>query len=328
MEAQPAVSIVVTCRNNESTIGECLQALANQDYPNEKVEILVIDAKSSDRTVEISRQYTAKVYVKPLNAAEAYNYAMKFASFDILGFVDSDAKVEAHWLKKLVPRLSEPKVAGVSGAIETWNTQNPWARAIGYEIKSRYGRIGKFTGRIATMNLLLRRSVIEEAGGWDEAFPSQYDTEFGFRISRLGYKIAYEPSAKCYHFNRPTLHAYWRQQLQYGRNTSRLYFKYGRLARGDEITDVGMNIQPALWLSLLATLLLGVVQQLRLLWWISTGLLLAILVYYLYSAARISSKFNDWSAMRLFVLYFVRVFAWISGAASAVASYLGGGQKK
>jgi hypothetical protein len=56
--------------------------------------------------------------------------------------------------------------------------------------------------------------------------------------------------------------------------------------------------------------------------------LLAILVYYLYSAARISSKFNDWSAMRLFVLYFVRVFAWISGAASAVASYLGGGQKK
>jgi microsomal dipeptidase-like Zn-dependent dipeptidase len=37
-------------------------------------------------------------------------------------------------------------VAGVSGSIETWNTENPWARSIGYEIKNRYSRIGKYTG--------------------------------------------------------------------------------------------------------------------------------------------------------------------------------------
>jgi GT2 family glycosyltransferase len=102
------------------------------------------------------------------------------------------------------------------------------------------------------MNLLLKRSVIEEVGGWDEGFPSQYDTDFGYRMSHLGYKIAYEPDAKCYHYNRPTLGAYWRQQRQYGRNTTRLYFKHGRLAKGDEITDVGMNIQPALYLLVFA----------------------------------------------------------------------------
>ena len=135
-------------------------------------------------------------------------------------------------------------MAGVSGSIETWNNDNPWARSIGYELKNRYRRIGKYTGRIATMNLLLKKAVIEEAGGWDEKLPSQYDTDLGFRVSAKGYKIAYEPTAVCYHFNRPTLKAYYRQQLQYGKNTLKLYFKHGHLAKGDEITDVGMNIQP------------------------------------------------------------------------------------
>ena len=50
-------------------------------------------------------------------------------------------------------------------------------------------------GRIATMNLLLKKAVIEEVGGWDENLPSQYDTDLGFRVSAKGYRIAYEPSA-------------------------------------------------------------------------------------------------------------------------------------
>ena len=102
------------------------------------------------------------------------------------------------------------------------------------------------------MNLLLKKSVLKEVGGWDEGLPSQYDTDMGFKITAKGFKFAYEPAAKCYHFNRQTVRAYWRQQLQYGENTLKLYFKHGKLARGDEITDWGMNIQPALVLAVVA----------------------------------------------------------------------------
>jgi cellulose synthase/poly-beta-1,6-N-acetylglucosamine synthase-like glycosyltransferase len=324
MDVDPKVSVIVTCRNNAQTIGECLQALNSQDYPKDAVEIIVVDACSIDGTVEIAKKYASKVFSEPLNAAAAYNYAMKIASHDILGFVDADAKVEAEWLRKLVPHLEDPKVAGASGTIETWNADNPWARSIGYEIKNRYSRIGKFTGRIATMNLLLKKSVLEEAGGWDEGFPSQYDTDFGFRMSRLGYKIAYEPDAKCYHFNRQTVRTYWRQQRQYGKNTTRLYFKHRHLAKGDEITDFWMNIQPALLLSVIAFFLLGIVPLLRPLWYVSGGLLAAITLYYLHSAANISAKFKDRAAMRLLVLYFVRTFAWTTGATAAAINYVSG----
>ena len=172
------------------------------------------------------------------------------------------------------------------------------------------------------MNLLLKKAVIEEAGGWDEMLPSQYDTDFGFRISAKGYKIAYEPSAVCYHFNRPTLKAFYRQQLQYGKNTLKLYFKHGHLAKGDEITDAGMNIQPMLLLGVVVLFILGIVPLLRILWIFSGLILLAMLVYFIYSAMKLSAKYQDWSAMRLVVLYFVRSVAWFVGAVNTTWQYL------
>ena len=318
----PKVSIIVASYNNEETIEECLKAILAQNYPKDSFEVIVMDGGSKDSTVKIAQQFPIKVFSIPINCPAAYNYAMKVAQYPILGYIDSDAKVEAEWLRKVVPHLDEPKVAGVSGSIETWNSDNPWAKSIGYELKNRYLRIGKYTGRIATMNLLLKRSVVEEAGGWDEGLASQYDTDFGFRISALGYKIAYEPTAVCYHYNRSTLKAYYRQQLQYGKNTLRLYFKHGHLAKGDEITDVGMNIQPILLLAVVVSFLIGIIPLLRLAWAISGLILLAMVVYFVYSAAKISSKFHDWSAMRLFALYFVRSAAWFVGAVYTTTKFL------
>jgi cellulose synthase/poly-beta-1,6-N-acetylglucosamine synthase-like glycosyltransferase len=320
--AYPKVSIIVASYNNQDTIGECLQALLAQNYPADHFEVIVMDGVSKDNTVKIAEQFPIKVISISLNCPAAYNYAFKIAAYPILGFVDSDAKVERDWLRKLVPHLSELQVAGVSGSIDTWNQDNPWARSIGYELKNRYRRIGKYTGRIATMNLLLKKSVIEEAGGWDEKLPSQYDTDFGFRMASKGYKIAYEPSAVCYHYNRPTLKAYYRQQLQYGRNTLKLYFKHGHLAKGDEITDAGMNIQPIILLVVIGLFLVGIIPSLRQLWIGSGAILLTMFIYFVYSAAKISTKFHDWSAMRLIVLYYVRSAAWFVGAVTTTLRYL------
>ena len=322
--ATPKVSIIVAAYNSQDTIEECLKSILAQDYPADCFEIIVMDGGSKDNTVKIAEQFPIKVLSIRLNCPAAYNYVMKIATHSILGYVDADAKVERQWMKKLVPHLAEPQVAGVSGGIETWNQDNLWARSIGYELKTRYQRVGKYTGRIATMNLLMKREVIEEAGGWDEKLPSQYDTDLGFRLSAKGYKIAYEPSALCYHFNRPTLKAYYRQQLQYGRNTLKLYFKHGHLARGDEITDVGMNIQPILLLAALTCLIVGVVPLLRLFWVVSVLILLTMVVYFVYSAVKIASRFHDWLAMRLFILYWVRSAAWFDGATLTTVNYLAG----
>ncbi|MCL2642010.1 MAG: glycosyltransferase [Candidatus Bathyarchaeota archaeon] len=320
----PKVSIIVSSMNNEETIEECLQALLTQDYPQDHLEIILVDGGSKDKTAQIAKKYPIKIYQTALNCPAAYNYAQKIARYPILGFVDSDAKVEKNWLRKLVTRIDETNVAGASGAIDTWNTDNPWARSIGYELKTRYRRIGKYTKRIATMNLLLKKSVLEEIGGWAEDMPSQYDTEFGYRLTLKGYKIAYEPSSICYHFNRSTLQKFYQQQLQYGKNTLRLYFKYGNLARGDEITDAGMNIQPIWLLAIVSSFLLGIAPFLRSLWYLTGVLCLTLFAYYTYLAGKTAVEFKDKTAIRLILLYYVRSVAWFNGAIITTITYLRG----
>jgi cellulose synthase/poly-beta-1,6-N-acetylglucosamine synthase-like glycosyltransferase len=320
----PKVSIIVATLNNERTIDECLKAIFELNYPKDFLEVIVVDGCSKDATVKIAQKYPVKVVSEPLNAPAAYNYAMKIVSNDVLGFIDSDAKVEKEWLNKLVTHLDDPQVAGVSGSIETWNTENAWARSIGYDLKNRYARLKKYVVRVATMNLLLKKSVIEAVGGFDENLPSQYDTDLGFRITSRGYKILFEPSAKCYHFNRSTVSGYFRQQLQYGKNTTKLYLKHGTLAKGDEITDFGMNIQPFLVLAVIAFFLLGIPELLRPLWYISASILVLMFVYYVVSAVRLSVKFKDAVAMRMVVLYFVRALAWFTGAVITTVRFLVG----
>jgi cellulose synthase/poly-beta-1,6-N-acetylglucosamine synthase-like glycosyltransferase len=324
----PKVSIIVASYNSQQTIEECLKSILTLDYAEDAIEVIVMDGGSKDATVQIAEKFHIRVISIRLNAPAAYNYAMKIAQHPILGFVDADAKVEAEWLKLLVPHLEDVKVAGVSGSIETWNNDNPWAKIIGYELKNRYKRIGKYTGRIATMNLLLKKAVIEEAGGWDENLPSQYDTDLGFRISNKGYKIAYEPNAVCYHYNRPTLYAYYKQQMQYGKNTLKLYFKHGGLAKGDEITDFGMNMQPILLLVVIAFFFIGIIPLVRPLWYFSGLILLGMLLYFIYLAAKLAIKFHDRVTLRLVILYFVRAFAWFVGAVTTTIKFLSSQERK
>jgi cellulose synthase/poly-beta-1,6-N-acetylglucosamine synthase-like glycosyltransferase len=323
----PKVSIIIATLNNEWTIGECLKAVFELNYPKDSLEVIVVDGCSKDATVKIAEKYPVKVVSTPLNAPAAYNYAIKIANNDVLGFVDADAKVEKEWLNRLVVYLDDPQVAGVSGGIETWNAENPWARSIGYDMKNRYNRLKKSVIRIATMNLLLKKSVIEESGGFDEGLPSQYDTDLGFRITSRGYKIVFDPTVKCYHFNRSTVRAYFRQQLQYGKNTIKLYFKHSMLIKGDEITDFYMNIQPLLILAVIIFLILGLIAILRPLWYASALILALVFVSYVYSAVKLSVKFRDRAAMLLVVLYFVRAFAWLTGAAITAIRFLSGDKR-
>jgi len=56
------VSVIITTRNEEKNIENCLQSIWMQTYPHDKIEIIVVDNNSTDRTKEIVARYTEKVY--------------------------------------------------------------------------------------------------------------------------------------------------------------------------------------------------------------------------------------------------------------------------
>lgn len=325
-ESLPRVTVVITTFNNEQTIEECLKSVFDLNYPKNLLEVIIVDGGSKDSTVKKAEKYPAKVIVKPSTAPAAYNYALSIASSDLVAILDADVKVEKDWLNKLVKHFEDPKVAGASGWIETWNGENPLPRSIGYDIKYRYSRLLKENKirRLATMNLLLRKDVLEKVGGFDESLPTQYDTDLGNRITDEGYRLVLDPKAKCYHFHRHTWREYFKQQLRYGKNTLRLYLRKPKLIKGDKITDFGMNIQPILLVTAFASAILGLaLEPARLIMlYISTFIMTFLLIYYMICAVKVSIHFKDATAMVLVAIYIVRAVAWTLGGCAAVLKAL------
>ena len=329
-DSLPGVSIIVPTFNSELTIDECLRSILELDYPKQLLEVIVIDGGSTDATTERAKAYPVKLISSQLNPPAAYNLVLKTAEKEIIGLIDSDAKVEKGWLRKLVKHLNDPKVAGASGTVETWNKDKLVPRAIGYELSSRYRRLPNTVERVATMNLLLKKKVTMEIGGFDEALPTQYDTDIGARLAQAGYRIAFDSEAICYHFHRSTLRTFFKQQYKYGQNTWKLYFKHPRLAKGDKITDWWMNIQPILYGVAAIFLVTSVVTNFNLIpWSIFLALVIVTTLHYTVSAARISYIYHDPSAMYLIVIYFTRAVAWtLGGAISLIHTALTGGEDK
>jgi cellulose synthase/poly-beta-1,6-N-acetylglucosamine synthase-like glycosyltransferase len=326
----PRVSIIVPTFNSEPTIDECLRSILELDYPKPLLEVIVIDGGSIDATTEHAKKYPVKVVSSKLNPPAAYNLVLKDIENEIIGLIDSDAKVEKSWLRKLVEHLDEPKVVGASGTVETWNSDKLVPRVIGYELNYRYSKLPNTVERVATMNLLLKKKVILEVGGFDVGLPTQYDTDMGVRLAKEGYRIAFDSRAICYHFHRPTLRTFFKQQYKYGQNTWKLYFKHPRLARGDNITDWWMNIQPILYGVAAILLLISVVTSFHLFpSIIFLSLITLTLLHYAVSAGKISYIFHDSSAMYLIVIYFTRAVAWtLGGAASLIETSLVRGEDK
>jgi cellulose synthase/poly-beta-1,6-N-acetylglucosamine synthase-like glycosyltransferase len=169
------------------------------------------------------------------------------------------------------------------------------------------------------MNLLLKKEIVKKIGGFDEDLPTQYDTDIGARLAKEGYIIAFDSEAICYHFHRPTLVSFFKQQYKYGQNTWKLYFKHPNLAKGDKITDGWMNVQPIIYGIAGILLLVSLVTGFH---WIPSFVFLAIvavtLLQYVVSATNISIIYKDWSAMYLIIIYFVRALGWTLGAITSL----------
>ncbi len=109
----PTISVVVTTYNSQRTIKRCLKSVRDQDYPQDKIEILVIDGGSEDKTLSIVRNYDVRIVKIPshLQGAE-YNKSVGVnkTKNDILLLLDHDNIIpHKKWLRKMVKPFLENK---------------------------------------------------------------------------------------------------------------------------------------------------------------------------------------------------------------------------
>ncbi|MEM2084187.1 MAG: glycosyltransferase, partial [Nitrososphaerota archaeon] len=108
------VSIIITTKNEEKYIENCLKSLKNQTYKN--IEIILSDSCSIDKTVEIAKKYTNKIIIENTNIAAGRNLGAKIANGEIFVFIDADAILSTNWIKEIVKSFKiSNKIVGVMG---------------------------------------------------------------------------------------------------------------------------------------------------------------------------------------------------------------------
>src|SRR5690554_5923098 len=85
------VSVVITTRNEERNLRNCLLSVRAQSYPQERIEIIVVDNNSTDRTVEIAREFTPQVFTMgPERSAQRNHGIIEKARGDVVLYLDAD----------------------------------------------------------------------------------------------------------------------------------------------------------------------------------------------------------------------------------------------
>lgn len=312
----PSITILIPIKNVAKYIKTCLDALLNQNYPQDRYEIWLLDNNSNDGTLEIVAKYPqnkVKVIQTGIDSPPVkYNKIMPSIKSEIVGLVDGDANVDKDWLSRVVEPLQDPKVAGATGVILTANSNKLIPRIIGYELQDRYEKMPREIKRAATMHIAYKKKIIEEIGGFNEKLKTGYDAEIGHRINNAGYKIIFVPDAKVWHNHRETLWAFFKQQYEYGKFAIIRYFKLPKMLKGDNVTSLWMISQPLFYAASLFLFVVWLFYKFP--WYLIFTPILLLFFSYVFSALRLSLKYKDASAMFAIVIYILRPIGWSLGA--------------
>src|SRR5687768_10815307 len=199
----PFVSVIIPVLNEEGFIGRCLQALASQDYPKERTEVIVLDGGSTDAT-EYETQKTAEaanltVFFAPnpqRTTAAGRNLGLTLAHGDVIIHLDGHTHVAADFISANVRVLRESGADAVGGPIET-RGHGVVGRAIALAMSSGFG-IGDTAFRHTQAGLqetdsvpfgAYLRDAFERAGNYAEDMNRGEDDEFNYRLLAAGGRI-------------------------------------------------------------------------------------------------------------------------------------------
>lgn len=230
------VSILVPAHNESIVISRTVRALLRFDYPKEKYEIIVINDNSTDDTEQklqaIQREFpdrrlmvvSTDNVVGGTGKSNALNIGFSLSKGSVIAIYDADNTPEPQALTILVENLmADPKRGAVIGKFRTRNrnatilTRFVNIETLAYQCMNQAGRYFYF--KLCTIpgtNYVIRRSIIEEIGGWDPKALSE-DTEISFRLYRMGYYIQHMPLAVTWEQEPHLLPVWFRQRTRWAK---------------------------------------------------------------------------------------------------------------
>jgi GT2 family glycosyltransferase/glycosyltransferase involved in cell wall biosynthesis len=218
VDSLPFVSVLVVNLDGHDFLTECLDSLAAQDYPSDRVEIILVDNGSRDDSVALVRgRYPAVKIIEAgrnLGFAGGNNLGARFARGDYLALINNDARADSQWLKSMVEALeADPQVTCAASMILSedgrtidfiGSSMNPYGRAFHVDegLPATEGLHCEQREVLAPCGgaMMIRGDAFQAVGGFDEDYLAYYeDVDLGWRLWLYGYKVLFVPRAVVYH---------------------------------------------------------------------------------------------------------------------------------
>lgn len=252
MTPYPYVTVIMPVRNEAAFITRSVSAVIAQDYPRERMEILIVDGMSTDDTRRMVKalegRYTnLRLIDNPKGIAPTgLNIGLAEARGEIIIRVDGHCEIAKDYVRCCVEHLSQDGVDAVGGPIETLG-ETPTAKTIALAMSSRFGVGGASFRTLKDRAMLVdtvpfpgyTRAAIEKAGWFDEELVRNQDDEYNYRLRKLGGRILLSPDIQSRYYSRGTLGSLARQYFQYGYWKVRVMQKHWRQMRIYQFAPAG-----------------------------------------------------------------------------------------
>jgi glycosyltransferase involved in cell wall biosynthesis len=222
---KPFVSVIVPCRNEASFLARSLDSILDNDYPRDRMEVLVADGMSSDGTREQIDAYAARdgrvrrVDNFARSTPAALNRAIEASHGEIILRVDAHSALSPLYISKAVDYLQSTGAWNVGGSMLTIaEGDGPFAEPIGLVLTHRFGvgdshfRTGSKQARWVdtVFGGCWPREVFARVGGFNEQLVRSQDMEFNQRLSRAGGGILLAPDLESRYWARANLLSFLR----------------------------------------------------------------------------------------------------------------------
>lgn len=261
LEEYPMVTVMVPAHNESIVIQKTVKALLNFDYPRDRYEIIVINDNSTDNSAEVLKKIQEenpdrKMIVLNTDAkvggkgkSNALNIALSVAHGSVIAVYDADNTPAPDALRILVENLmSDDKLGAVIGKFRTRNrnasllTRFVNIETLAYQCMNQAGRFYFF--KLCTIpgtNFVIRRSIINQMGGWDTKALSE-DTEISFRIYRMGYYIKFMPLAVTWEQEPQKLKQWFKQRTRWAKGNLYVLLKNFKYAFDKEAGPMRLDV--------------------------------------------------------------------------------------
>jgi succinoglycan biosynthesis protein ExoA len=237
----PFLSVLIPVRNEEAHIAGLLEQLVGQDYPKDKLEILVFDGGSGDATRQIAGQFASQHYFirlldnPKLLSSAARNLGARRARGEIVVYLDGHCLIPDKNLLKNVAAAFEKSGADCLGRAQPLIPgEKRLTQAIALARGSALGHnpasfiYSDFQGFIdpTSCGAAYRKEVFQKVGYFDESFDACEDVEFNLRVNQAGLKCYISPGLKVGYFPRESLTGLFKQMFRYGYGRYKLFRKH------------------------------------------------------------------------------------------------------